>query len=56
MQPNDVDVVPSPEPDDLQRFADVLVELEAVPAYDPSWRNGLTEEQRRTDRTTTFPA
>ncbi|SMC61538.1 hypothetical protein [Lentzea albidocapillata] len=47
VQPNDLDVVPSPAPDNLQRIADLLVELEAVPAYDPSWRNGLTEAQCR---------
>ncbi len=50
VQPNDLDVVPSPDPDNLQRIADLLVELEAIPAYDPSWRNGLTEERCRSWR------
>jgi hypothetical protein len=36
--PNDLDVVPSPEPANLRRVADLLVSLEAVPAHFPDWR------------------
>ncbi len=47
LEPNDLDVVPSPDPANLRRLADLLLELEAVPAHDPSWRSGLTVEQCR---------
>jgi hypothetical protein len=50
LDPNDLDVVPSPDPANLRRLADLLLELEATPAHDPSWRSGLTVEQRRTWR------
>lgn len=36
LRPNDLDVVPSLEPDNLRRLADVLVEVAAIPAYFPS--------------------
>ncbi|GAA3645748.1 hypothetical protein GCM10022267_35550 [Lentzea roselyniae] len=47
LEPNDLDVVPSPDPGNLCRLADLLSDLDAVPAYDPSWRTGLTLEQCR---------
>ncbi|MFJ8962312.1 hypothetical protein ACIRG5_23265 [Lentzea sp. NPDC102401] len=47
LEPNDLDVVPSPDPANLRRVADLLLRLDAVPAHDPSWRNGLTVEQCR---------
>lgn len=50
LEPNDLDVVPAPDPVNLRRIADLLVELDAVPAHDPSWRRGLTLEQCRTWR------
>ena len=50
LDPNDLDVVPAPDPANLRRLADLLLELEAVPAYEPSWSSGLTLEQCRTWR------
>jgi hypothetical protein len=50
LEPNDLDVVPSPESANLRRLADLLLELEAIPAHDPTWRSGLTVEQCRTWR------
>lgn len=47
LEPNDLDVVPSPDPANLRRVADLLLRLGAVPAHDSSWRNGLTVEQCR---------
>ncbi|MEV6236628.1 hypothetical protein [Lentzea sp. NPDC051838] len=47
LEPNDLDVVPAPDPANLRRLADLLVSLDAVPAHDPSWRGGLTLEQCR---------
>lgn len=45
--PNDLDVVPSPEPGNLRRLAGLLEDLEAVPAHDPSWKKGLSLRQCR---------
>lgn len=45
--PNDLDVVPSPEPANLRRVADLLVSLEAVPAHFPDWAHGLSLQQCR---------
>jgi hypothetical protein len=48
LTPNDLDVVPSLDPDNLRRLADLLVHLEAVPAYLPSWSATLSLDQCRT--------
>ncbi|RAS64791.1 hypothetical protein C8D87_105284 [Lentzea atacamensis] len=45
LRPNDLDVVPSPDPGNLRRLADLLVELEAVPAHEPSWSKALTRQE-----------
>jgi hypothetical protein len=47
IQPNDLDVVPSLEPANLRRLADLLVNLEAVPAYVPEWTDSLSLQQCR---------
>lgn len=48
LTPNDLDVVPSLDPGNLRRLADLLVNLEAVPAYLPSWPATLSLDQCRT--------
>ncbi|MEU3648794.1 hypothetical protein AB0E59_35855 [Lentzea sp. NPDC034063] len=40
VEPNDLDVVPPPDPANLRRLADLLVSLESVPARDPSRHRG----------------
>jgi hypothetical protein len=50
LEPNDLDVVPSPESANLRRLAHLQLELEAIPARDPTWRSGLTVEECRTWR------
>lgn len=45
LRPNDLDVVPSLDAANLRRLADLLVEIEAVPAYAPNWPKGLSLEQ-----------
>ena len=37
LEPNDLDVVPDLAPDNLRRLADLLTELEALPAYFDGW-------------------
>lgn len=43
--PNDLDVTPSLAPDNLQRLAGVLRDIDAVPAFLPDWAAGLTLAQ-----------
>ncbi|KJK52890.1 hypothetical protein UK23_02755 [Lentzea aerocolonigenes] len=45
--PNDLDVVPSPDPPNLRRLAGLLKDLEAIPAHDPTWKTGLSPQQCR---------
>jgi hypothetical protein len=45
--PNDLDVVPSLEPANLRRLAEVLAVVDAVPAYFPDWQGGLSLVQCR---------
>ncbi|AXB43353.1 hypothetical protein [Amycolatopsis albispora] len=55
LRPNDLDVVPSPEPANLRRLAGLLAKQAAVPAYHPSWswcarRNRYAAVRRRLHR------
>ncbi|WP_146771942.1 nucleotidyltransferase family protein [Lentzea atacamensis] len=45
LRPNDLDVVPSLDPANLRRIAGLLVELDAVPAREPSWHKALTRRE-----------
>ncbi len=45
MHPNDLDVTPSLEAENLRRVAALLVELEALPIHNPAWEDSLTVEQ-----------
>lgn len=45
--PNDLDVTPALDPDNLQRLAGALSEVNAVPAHVPGWPPGLTLDQCR---------
>lgn len=45
--PNDLDVTPALEADNLRKLADVLSEVSAIPAHVPDWPAGLTLEQCR---------
>lgn len=47
IEPNDLDVVPSLEPDNLRRLAGLLTEVEAVPAFHPGSTSGPGEEECR---------
>ncbi len=47
LEPNDLDMVPSPEPANLRRIAALLVELDAVPAHFPGWAGSPSVEQCR---------
>jgi hypothetical protein len=47
LEPNDLDLVPSPEPANLRRIADLLVELEAVPAHFPDWADSPSVDECR---------
>lgn len=40
VSPNDLDVVPAPDPANLRRLAGLLTELDAVPAHFPNWEEG----------------
>lgn len=40
--PNDLDVTPSLDLDNLQRLSAVLYDIDAVPAFIPQWRDGLS--------------
>ncbi|MFC7621470.1 hypothetical protein [Microlunatus sp. GCM10028923] len=42
LEPNDLDLVPATDPANLQRLAEVLVELEAAPGYEPGWSKSAT--------------
>lgn len=43
--PNDLDVVPAPDPENLRRVARLLKDLDAIPAHVPEWPGGLSLEQ-----------
>lgn len=43
--PNDLDVVPNREAENLKRLGDALAALGAVPAYVPDWKPGPTHEE-----------
>jgi hypothetical protein len=45
--PNDLDVVPSPKPANLRRVADLLANIDAVPAHFPDWAHSLSLQQCR---------
>ena len=45
LSPGDLDVVPSLDPANLRRLADVLTEIEAVPAFWPKWAKGPSMAQ-----------
>ncbi|MEO6085507.1 MAG: hypothetical protein ABIQ18_20540 [Umezawaea sp.] len=45
--PNDLDVVPVPDPENLRRVVNLLRDLDAVPAHVPEWPGGLSLEQCR---------
>ncbi|WP_153033524.1 hypothetical protein [Amycolatopsis sp. YIM 10] len=47
LRPNDLDVVPSLEPANLRRLADLLLRWEAVPAHVPSWPGSMSVDQCR---------
>jgi hypothetical protein len=40
--PNDLDVTPALEPDNLHRLAGALQDIDAVPAFVPDWPQGLS--------------
>lgn len=40
--PNDLDVVPAPDPANLRRLAALLEDLAAVPAHFPEWADGMS--------------
>ncbi len=40
LTPNDIDVTPALDPENLSRLADVLAGMDATVAFDPSWANG----------------
>ena len=45
--PNDLDVTPALAPDNLQRLAGALQNIDAVPAFVPDWPQGLSLAQCR---------
>lgn len=47
LTPNDLDVTPDLDPGNLDRLADALRSVEAIPAHVPEWSNGTTVEQCR---------
>ncbi|WP_216213862.1 nucleotidyltransferase family protein [Amycolatopsis aidingensis] len=47
VEPNDLDVVPSLEPVNLRRVADLLADLDAIPACFPGWVDGLSARECR---------
>lgn len=47
LRPNDLDVVPAPDQDNLDRLAGLLADLGAKPAFFPDWTPGPTLEQCR---------
>ncbi|WP_090761461.1 hypothetical protein [Nonomuraea maritima] len=47
LTPNDLDVTPHLEPSNLQRLADALHEIEAIPAFLPDWQEDFTIDHCR---------
>jgi len=47
LTPNDLDVVPSLDPENLERLAGLLARLDARPAYLPEWTTGLSLDECR---------
>ncbi len=45
LHPNDLDVTPELEADNLIRVAALLIELDAIPIHNPAWKDSLTVEQ-----------
>jgi hypothetical protein len=54
LTPNDVDVTPELHPDNLQRLAAVLRDLDATPAFFPQWPHGPSIAE--CERWTPYPA
>ena len=47
LSPNDLDVMPALDAQNLRRVAALLVELDAIPIHKPEWKDSLTVEQCR---------